>query len=79
VNILEQKWYVVDSCYIPQGCSPYIIAGHWDPHVAPMVVDGFEPYLMYENEVYETEDEAAAANWVILRHICELHNATIKD
>lgn len=77
-SLLKQKWYCVESMHLPPNTPTYIIAGHWDPHVGPIVCDSFEPYLAVENEVFDTEEQAIAAANEVMNHICDLHNAALE-
>lgn len=70
---LTMEWHVVGAPWLPPNTSPYIIAGHYDPHVGMPVVDAFDP-----DEWAEACEAEPFDSFAVLQHICDLHNAALK-
>ena len=69
---LKERWHVVGPPWLQPGLSPYIIAGHHDPHLGMPVVDMMDP------EEWSDSCEAEPFDvWAVAQHIVDLHNAAL--
>lgn len=78
-DLLEQEWHCVESFHLPPETCTYIIAGHWDPHVGTPVADFADVWMLVEDGKYDDEEDAIAAGNAVMNHICELHNAWLRE
>lgn len=62
-SVFTKRWYVVGAPWLRSGLAPYVIAGHYDPHVGTPVVD-----------CMDDDVESDADKFGIAQHICNLHN-----
>ena len=73
IDPFKSPWYVAGAPWVPSDLMPYIIAGHYDPHVGMPVVDMFDPEEWAESCEAEPFNPADMA-----QHICDLQNDRLR-